>query len=234
MKKAILTLTFGTLVIAYSNFDFFSWNHFEMDSVNEASRISHAKELLGKYYDGSYAQKLEGSHTLNIAIYNRVQSRLQGKWKAQAERISRALIHESTKYQFDPVFIMAIIQTESKFNPLTRGRFGEIGLMQVKPDTAAWIAKKYHLTWSGEKTLENPVANIRIGMAYMAYLRNHFDGVSNKYVSAYNMGPRNVKKLFAHKVRPKEYSLRVMQNYKDLYTTIAAQSSATVLADMRM
>lgn len=232
MRKAILTLTFGTLALAYNNFDFLGWNHFEMDSVNEASRVTHAKELLGKYYDGSFAQQLEGSTTLNVSIYNKVQSRLQGRWKIQAEKISNTIISESGRHGFDPVFVMAVIQTESKFNPKARGRFGEIGLMQVKPDTAAWIARKYHLRWKGPRTLENPSANIRIGVAYMSYLRDHFAGASSKYVSAYNMGPKNVSRLFAQRVRPREYSLRVMRNYKDIYTTLAAQSSGPLLANM--
>lgn len=225
MNKCIMTITLGTMMVAFNNFSFLDWNKFSVDSVNEAARISHAKELLGKYYKGSYAQQLEGSRTLNVSIFNKVQSRLQPKWKAQAQKISSAIIAESTKHSFDPVFVLAIIQTESQFNPLAIGSVGEIGLMQVRPETAEWIAKKYSIPWNGSKTLKNPVMNVRIGIAYMAHLRNHFDGASFKYVTAYNMGPTNVKRMFLKNIQPKIYSSKVMKNYKEFYTTLAAHST---------
>ncbi len=234
MKKTILAITFGTMVVAFNNFEFFDWNQFKIDSVNEASRVNHAKELLGKYYKGSNAQKLEGSQDLNLSIYNKVQTKLQGKWKLQAQKISKVIITESSKRNFDPVFVLAVIETESKFNPLTRGSHGEIGLMQLKPDTAAWIAKKYKIAWKGPKTLENPESNIRLGLAYMTHLRKQFDNKSYKYVSAYNMGPTNVKRLVASNIQPKEYSSKVMSNYKSFYSTLAARKTHTMVADASM
>ncbi len=238
MKKCIMTMTttvaMGTMMIAFSNFSFFNWNQHTMESVNEASRISHAKELLGKYYRGSYAQQLEGSRGLNVSIFNKVQAQLQPKWKAQAEKISKAIITESTKHEFDPIFVLAIIQTESQFNPLAIGSVGEIGLMQIRPETAAWIAKKYGIAWNGPKTLKNPAMNVRIGVAYMAHLRNQFDGASFKYVSAYNMGPKNVQRMFSKKIQPKIYSTKVMNNYKDFYTSMAAQNTDYKMAAYSM
>ena len=39
----------------------------------------------------------------------------------------------------------AVVRHESNFNPRVTGRAGEIGLMQIKPKTAAWIAERYHI-----------------------------------------------------------------------------------------
>lgn len=228
---AITTATF-TLVL-FNNFDFFQWNLnvSALEHVNEASRIAHAKELLGRSYKGSVAQKFEGRRALNEMIQRKVQASLAPKWKAQASNIARTVIAESSKYKLDPVFVLALIKTESKFNPIVVGRFGEIGLMQIKPDTAAWIAQKYGIPWNGAETLRNPSANIRIGLAYMNYLRSQFTGKPTRYVSAYNMGPTNVRRLIAKNVRPAEYNTRVMKNYADLYSRIGENNITVVAAN---
>lgn len=233
--KIGLAIAAATLTSAlYMNFDFFNWNSLNVSTievVNEASRISHAKELLGGNYKGSDAQKLEGRRALNEMIHSKVQNSLAPKWKAQSRTIARAVITESSKYKMDPVFVLAVIKTESKFNPLALGRFGEIGLMQIKPDTAEWIAKKYRIPWNGKKTLENPSSNIRIGLAYMNYLRTEFNGKALRYVSAYNMGPRNVRRLLAKNLKPAEYNSRVMKNYGELYAKISDSNNLIVASN---
>ncbi|MNJ94625.1 Soluble lytic murein transglycosylase precursor [compost metagenome] len=231
--KSTLAILTATLTLGlYNNFEFASWNVFQpaIGKVNEASRVSHAKELLGSHYKGSSAQSLEGKKALNYSLFNKVQSHLPAKWKGQAQSITEAVITESTKYHLDPVFVLAVIKTESRFNPLARGQFGEIGLMQIKPDTAEWMSKKFNIPWDGSKTLENPEMNIRIGLAYMHYLRGQFPGKAQKYVSAYNMGPRNVKRLIAQNIKPAEYSSRVMKNYSEIYKMIAVTKVTPLVA----
>ena len=232
--KTVQTVIAATLtLVLFNNFAFLSAQKPaapSIESVSEAARISHAKELLGHSYKGSDAQKIEGRKSLNYIIYSKVQANLAPQWKAHARSISRTVITESAKYNLDPVFVLAIIKTESKFNPLTVGSYGEIGLMQIKPDTAEWIAKKFNLHWNGKKTLQNPEANIKIGLAYMNYLRTQFDGKPIRYVSAYNMGPRNVRRLLARNVKPAEYNERVMKNYVEFYSLIAARQVVTTVA----
>lgn len=233
LKSTLAVITATLTLVLFNNFDFFSWHKPaapSIEGVSEAARVSHAKELLGRSYFGSDAQKIEGRKSLNYVIYTKVQANLAPQWKGHARGIARTVITESAKYNLDPVFVLAVIKTESKFNPLTVGRFGEIGLMQIKPDTAEWIAKKYNLTWNGKKTLQNPEANIKIGLAYMNYLRNQFNGKAVKYVSAYNMGPRNVRRLLARNMKPAEYNTRVMKNYVQFYSVIASRPVVTTVA----
>ena len=224
LNMILAFITASLAIVAFNNFAFISWTGRSLaiiEQVHEASRISHAKELLGQSYLGSDAQKLEGEDTLNQMILEKVQAGLAPRWKSQAHSIASTVITEAARYNFDPIFVLAVIKTESKFDPLVVGRFGEIGLMQIKPDTAEWIAKKNRLPWSGKRTLQNPAQNIRIGLAYMNYLRAKFQKTPVKYVSAYNMGPLNVKRLIAKNIKPAEYNERVMRNYHDLYSVIA-------------
>ena len=232
--NSILLVIAGSLALMlFNNFAFISWSGPSIsiiEQVHEASRISHAKELLGSGYTGSDAQKTEGEDSLNQIILEKVQTGLAPRWKNQAHAIASAVIRESAKYKIDPIFVLALIKTESGFDPIIVGSFGEIGLMQIKPDTAAWIAKKSNIPWNGKKTLQNPTANIRIGMAYMNYLRGKFEKTPMKYVSAYNMGPLNVKRLIAKNIKPREYSGRVMKNYTAFYSRIAHKNLVAVVA----
>lgn len=232
--KIGLAVAAATLTLAFfNNFAFLNWSKpsvMTMESINEASRISHAKELLGSDYLGSDAHGFEGKAALNNMIHKNVQSSLAPKWKAQASAITRTIIKESSKYKLDPIFVLAVIKTESKFNPLAVGKFGEIGLMQIKPDTAEWIAKKFNLPWKDKNTLKEPAANIRIGLAYMNYLRGTFNGKALKYVSAYNMGPRNVRRLLGKNITPAEYNSRIMKNYNEIYSVLTQEPRTVVVA----
>lgn len=224
--KGSIVLVAATLIMGL--FSGFLFNPFEkglsfFTKVNEESRVSHAKELLGKTYKGSNAQKLESVTALNELIVEKLHTNLPKDYKAKAREIAATVISESAKYDLDPIFVLAMIKTESGFNPLAIGPFAEIGLMQVKPDTAEWIAGKYGLPWNGNETLRDPSSNIRIGLAYVNYLRDTFDKKATRYVSAYNMGPKNVRRLIAKNIKPKEYKSRVMKNYRNLYKVLASK-----------
>lgn len=227
LNKAMTLTSLLLLAILFQNFDYANLA-VPMTPVDAQVRVSHAKELLGKKYNGSFAHKAESIADLHVTIYQDVYKRLPKQYKSQAMDLTHTIITEAEAHDFDPVFVMAVIKTESSFNPKAKGSFGEIGLMQIKPDTAEWIAKKGKLAFHGKSTLENPIENVKIGVAYLNYLRGTFAGYANKYLSAYNMGAKNVRKLYGKSEKPKEYSLRVMKNYKDIYVRMIASRMTTI------
>jgi soluble lytic murein transglycosylase len=95
--------------------------------------------------------------------------------------------------------------------------------MQLLPSTGRWMAQKSGIRWTGKRTLEDPVANIRIGAAYLAYLRERFDSHGRLYLAAYNMGTTNVNRALARDVWPREYPSRVMQRYVRFYRELVAE-----------
>lgn len=201
----------------------------EMASKNLV-RLQHARELLGSSFDGSLAEKSAMMPSVSKFVYSTVQSKLSDKkWKKHVPNVSAMILSESEKRGFDPLFVLAVIQTESQFDPTIIGSAGEIGLMQIKPDTAKWIAQKENIPWKGKNTLKNPSINVRIGIAYMAFLRKNFANEANSYVSAYNMGPRNVRRLVAQAIQPREYSSRVLGNYNDIYMQLMKIASVAQL-----
>ena len=220
-QKYITLAALVCCAVLFQNFAFVDALKVNMIPVNEKVRSNHARELLGKKYKGSQAQSVERSSNLGSALFNDVYKNLPKKFKSASAELTTTLLAEADKYEIDPVFLVAVIKTESSFNPLIHGSFGEIGLMQVKPDTAQWISKKYGIKWKGAKALEKPSYNVRIGAAYFHWLREKFDGHANKYLSAYNMGALNVHRMYAAAKTPKEYSLRVMKKYEDTYKRLA-------------
>ncbi len=200
------------------------------DHDDAAIRISHTKELLGRKYKTVAQSKSQSFSTLPTFIQAQVLKRLPAKWNHKAAAVTKALLVEAKRNRFDPLFLMAIIHTESSFNPDARGRHGEIGFMQIKPDTAAWIAKKYNLPYSGSQSLENPVENIRLGAAYFAHLRDQFKNKSIKYISAYNVGPAKLNNLWKQNIRPVEYLNKVIGQYSNFYSALPASPTAVAQA----
>lgn len=194
----------------------------DASKASNTTRIAHAKELLGRVnYKKSATRKSESLVDISDFVEAMVSEWLPKSHGKNAVSLTNAIIHESEKYGFDPVFIVAVIQNESRFNPEMRGTHTEIGLMQVKPTTAKWIAEKMGLKFKGETTLLDPVGNIKIGVAFMAMLRDQFDSDSRLYISAYNMGARRVRQIVAADGMPKEYVQAVMKRYIAIYAAFA-------------
>jgi soluble lytic murein transglycosylase len=192
----------------------------ELEAQRASIRWKHAQELLGKQYHDSIVKTGEDITSVEGFLNQRIKKGLQGPWKKRADQVSKVVLEESTKHEFDPLFLIAIIQSESSFKPDVIGQFGEIGLMQLTPATAEWIAKKYGLPWKGKESLKNPIINIRIGAAYIAYLRERFAFQSQLYISAYNMGSSNVSKSLEKRILPKKYASRVMNHYVQYYSEL--------------
>ena len=146
--------------------------------------------------------------------------RLADRWKGRAPEISEAILAESRRNGMDPVFLMAVIANESSFNPGALGSHGEIGLMQLKPDTARWIAQVKHVPYRGRRTLFDPAQNIRLGAAYLGYLKERYGRDSRLYLAAYNMGCGSVSRALAARRRVDAYPLRVLKHYEGLYAEL--------------
>lgn len=189
-------------------------------NLDKSIRLHQAKELLGSHYDHSIVKNGEKFRHIEQFIFEQVKVQLKDPWKPQARRLARAIMDESVKYAFDPLFLMAVIDHESVFDPETKGSFGEIGLMQLKPSTAEWISKKYEIKYHGDKSLFDPVVNVKFGAAYLDYLRDRFSSQSRLYLAAYNMGVTNVHRALGKEVWPKDYPSKVMACYVKFYTEL--------------
>ncbi len=92
----------------------------------------------------------------------------------------------------DPYLVAAIIYEESRFRSEARSQVGAVGLMQVMPDTAKWIAQKTGRQYNRE-TLSGPENNIAMGVWYYAWLRKKYKS-EQLALAAYNSGDKNLDK----------------------------------------
>ena len=89
-----------------------------------------------------------------------------------AKYISKLVWHETDKNNIDFHFVLGIIGTESRFNKNAKSYCGAIGLMQLMPKTAEYIANKYKIEL---KDLWDMETNIKIGVAYLCHLKKKFN-----------------------------------------------------------
>jgi len=97
------------------------------------------------------------------------------------------------KFSLEPELLAAIIYVESRFNNSSKSNKGALGLMQLMPSTAFWIAEELGYKNFSLEDLENPELNIKFGSWYFAYLREKFDNNLIKSIAAYNAGENNVR-----------------------------------------
>jgi soluble lytic murein transglycosylase len=195
----------------------------EFPKIQIETQKAQSKELLHHALRGLTGQELEASG--REFIFDVVESSLPYHYRVQAPLIAKTLIEEANRWGLDPIFLLAVIKTESQFNPKAKGRKGDRGLMQLLPKTGAWMAKR--LKWQNAQVdLFDPVINIKIGAAYFAQLRKHFGNVGSRYLSAYNMGTKNVHRLLKQDVEPMIYAKRVLKNYSQFYRNWSAKVAA--------
>ncbi|MNZ87387.1 Membrane-bound lytic murein transglycosylase C precursor [compost metagenome] len=112
----------------------------------------------------------------------------------------------SEKYGVEESLILAIMQTESSFNPYAVSGSDALGLMQVVQHTAGKDVFQMRGKWGkpSRSYLFDPENNIDTGTAYLAILQNNYLGgiqnpTSRRYavITAYNGGAGSVLRVFS-------------------------------------
>lgn len=124
----------------------------------------------------------------------------------RVRRYKDDVINESKRFKIDPAMVLAIMHTESSFNPKAESPVPAYGLMQLVPKTGARDAYLY--VYNKDKLLTanylfNPKNNIELGCAYLKKIRSvYFKDIKNDLsatycmIAAYNTGPGNLAKAF--------------------------------------
>jgi soluble lytic murein transglycosylase len=96
----------------------------------------------------------------------------------------------------DPALIAAVIYAETKFDARTSPA-GALGLMQIEPQTAEFLARRSGATTFTIADLATPEVNIAYGSYYVRYLIDHYRGNVVLALAAYNAGQTNVDRWVA-------------------------------------
>lgn len=154
---------------------------------------------------------IEDSHQdLSLTeVVERFRQRLPVQHKQDAYKLGRTVMRLSERHMVSPGLILSVVETESSFRYGVVSKAGAVGLMQLLPRTAAEVADRYNIrSYKSEEDLANPVVNLELGAAYLAYLRTRF-GHSVHYLAAYNMGPSAMRA----RIKNGNYELGAIKGY---------------------
>ena len=111
-------------------------------------------------------------------------------------RYSDVIRQQAADKHLDPALVAAVIYAETKFEPRDSA-VGAIGLMQVMPQTASFLARRSGATTFTTADLGNPQVNIAYGSYYLRYLLDEYHGSVSLALAAYNGGESNVDRWVA-------------------------------------
>jgi soluble lytic murein transglycosylase len=148
---------------------------------------------------------------IQIAQYLQGRNKQLGREKLRG--ISETLYEESKRYKVDYRLILALMKVESNFRCDAVSERGARGLLQVKPSHARFIAEDVGVVWHGEKTLDEPEKNIRIGVHFLSQLIDDFQDI-HMALHAYHVGPTRLREILTKKRTPqKRYVNLVLDEY---------------------
>lgn len=102
-----------------------------------------------------------------------------------------AIVREAGRNGLDPALVAAVIYTESGFVPDSRSSQGAVGLMQMLPSTAEFVATLPQRPSPPPEAIDRPEPNIAYGTRYLRYLVDRH-GSMPLALAAYNGGEANV------------------------------------------
>ena len=164
-------------------------------------KISDAAHLVGPLFISERTQRVR-------AVYGELNGRMNGSNPTEAYAVAEALVDESDRHGFDPLFVLAVIDTESKFEVEAVSKSGARGLMQILPSTFK--------EFSSSARMFDPAENVRTGIKVLGYLSHQFKKPETLLL-AYNAGPGGAQKILKgekiHSVETRSYAKKVMNSY---------------------
>jgi soluble lytic murein transglycosylase len=172
--------------------------------------VPRAAPILAKRLGNPFSGKV-GQAEME-ALLAQVARRLDPDLRA---KLADAVLTESERAGYDPLFILGLVSVESGFRPHVASERGAYGLMQLKPSTFAWIAGRNPDIGDGAAVSEDPVIDVRLAIRYFGWLERRFPRREDALM-AYNAGPgrmRHYKRVGAP-AAVRAYPRKVLREYE--------------------
>lgn len=167
----------------------------------------------------SFQQKRIDELEQKLLIFKAIDDFQIGFTEPEIGQLANVIYDESERYNYDPMFVLAIILTESSFKKGQKSPVGARGLMQVVPFVGKDLANRSGVDYEGSQSLFDPETNIKLGTLHLFEQILEFGDI-NKALVAYNMGETRLRGMLKRNVPlPKKYINKVMENYKMLKET---------------
>ena len=99
----------------------------------------------------------------------------------------------AAEHGLEPAFVAGVIYVESRYKPDVESSQGAYGLMQILPETAAFISERSGIMGD----YRDPGTNVRMGSWYLSYLSGRYEGDEELVLAAYNSGEGQVDSWLA-------------------------------------
>lgn len=147
------------------------------------------------------------------AVADHLRRARSGLVPAEIDHVAEVLIRECERHDLAPDLVLALIEVESSGNNFARSRADALGLMQLQPATAQFVARRAGVPWYGRDTLFEPGSNVRLGVAYLRQLVDRYDSVPTA-LAAYNWGPTRISEMLSNgESVPGIYTQRVLRAF---------------------
>ena len=164
----------------------------------------------------NFQQKRISELEEKLQLFKAVEDFQIGFTKEEVGSLADVIYSESKKYHYDPMFILAIILTESSFKKGQKSTAGARGLMQLMPFVGADVSKRAGVDWEGTQTLYSPEKNIKLGVHHLFEQILKFKDIK-KALLAYNIGESRLRSMIRkNKPLPRKYLNKVLENYQML------------------
>ena len=144
------------------------------------------------------------------------------------------LVPQAGQAGIDPAWAYGILRAESAWMSDARSGADARGLMQLVPATAALVAKRNGLAWTGGDSLYDPTVNIALGTRYLAQMAARYNGAPWLASAAYNAGPNRVDQwVAARSSLPPDLFIATIP-YKETREYVARVMDYSVMYDWRL
>ena len=138
------------------------------------------------------------AYVKEVLDYKKRYDELYGSLAESGNKIHENICHEwalryGSKYGIDSRLILAVIRTESTFDPTCLSSSGAKGLMQILKSTYEEDIKVHLKLEEDYKDLENGEFNVMCGTYYLYWLSRYLKG-NEQILAAYNGGIGNVQR----------------------------------------
>ena len=159
-------------------------------SPTKAETITIYKYKDNLTYKADKLPKVEKNHYYNIPLSHSLQD----------------FIYEICVDEDVPVtLVLAMIETESGFNPEIISPTNDYGLLQINKVNYEWLKKSYRTA-----DMLNPYQNVFCGIKIIGTFIKKYNNDYTKALMAYNMGDYGAKKAWQNGIVSTKYSTKIL------------------------
>jgi len=162
------------------------------EALSELSILADKSFDPGSLIQISSKMKELGAYRRAMLVAAKLPPELQPKEVLYPAAFWQEVERASAKNGIDPYLVLSVMREESRFEPRVSSPAGALGLMQLMPETAEYLAKALNITLLGLEGIYSVENNVELGAFYLKRLLDEFGSVPIA-LAAYNAGERAVR-----------------------------------------